>query len=249
MGVELMKRSSVFASHMRECAAALEPFVAFSLEDVLAGAPGAPELDRVEVIHPALFAVMVSLARLWESVGVRPDAVVGHSLGEIAAAHVAGGLSLEDAARTVVLRSHALARVAGGDGALLSVALSVDQLTDRLGELDERLWLGVVNGPGSVVISGDRAALEELRRRCEAEDIRAREIADVASHSPYMEAIREPLLEALGPISPRAGQVPLYSTVTGELLDTARMDAEHWYRGVSQTVLFDSAKIGRASCR
>src|SRR5579862_7484742 len=160
---------------------------------------------------------------------------------DLAAAHVAGGLSLEDAARTVVLRSHALARVAGGDGALLSVALSVDQLTDRLGELDERLWLGVVNGPGSVVISGDRAALEELRRRCEAEDIRAREIADVASHSPYMEAIREPLLEALGPISPRAGQVPLYSTVTGELLDTARMDAEHWYRGVSQTVLFDSA--------
>src|SRR5579862_8896631 len=241
MGVDLIERSPVFARHMRECEEALRPFIDFSLGDVLRGVPGAPAMDRVEVIHPALFAVTVSLARLWESVGVRPAAVVGHSLGEIAAAHVAGGLSLEDAARTVVLRSHALARVAGGDGALLSVALSVDQLTDRLGELDERLWLGVVNGPGSVVISGDRAALEELRRRCEAEDIRAREIADVASHSPYMEAIREPLLEALGPISPRAGQVPLYSTVTGELLDTARMDAEHWYRGVSQTVLFDSA--------
>jgi len=241
MGVELMKRSSVFASHMRECAAALEPFVAFSLEDVLAGAPGAPELDRVEVIHPALFAVMVSLARLWESVGVRPDAVVGHSLGEIAAAHVAGGLSLEDAARTVVLRSHALARVAGRDGAMLSIALSAGQLPERLGELDERVWLGVVNGPGSVVLSGDRAVLEDLRERCDALEIRARFIADVASHSPRMEAIRDPLLEALAPISPRSGELPLYSTVTGEVVDTSEVDAEHWYRGVSQTVLFDPA--------
>src|SRR5262249_45854488 len=119
--------------------------------------------------HPTLFAVMVSLARLWESVGVRPSVVVGHSQGEIAAAHISGGLSLEDAARVVALRSQALATVAGGDGAMVSVALSADRLTDRFGELSEELWLGAVNGPGSVVVSGDRTAVEELRVRCEEE--------------------------------------------------------------------------------
>ncbi len=241
MGVELMERSPVFAAHMRECFEALAPHVEFSLEGVLQGDPGQPAMDRVEVIHPALFAVMVSLARLWESIGVRPDVVVGHSLGEIAAAHIAGGLSLQDAARVVSLRSQALATVAGRDGAMVSVALSAEELTERLGRLDERLWLGVVNGPGSVVVSGDLEAVNGLLERCDAAGVRARVIADVASHSPYMKAIREQVLDTLAPVTARSGQVPLCSTVTGGLMDTARMDAEHWYQGLCQTVQFEQA--------
>ena len=96
------------------------------------------------------------------------------------------------------------------------------------------------------MVSGDRGAAEDLLARCEAQDIRARLIADVASHTPYMQTIREPLLQALGPITPRSGTVPLYSTVTGGRLDTDQMDAGHWYRGVSETVQFERAVRGMA---
>ena len=110
MGRELAASSPVFAARLAQCAAALAPHVAWSLDDVLAGAPDAPGFDRVDVVQPALWAVMVSLAAVWEAAGVVPDAVVGHSQGEIAAACVAGALSLQDAARVVALRSRALSR-------------------------------------------------------------------------------------------------------------------------------------------
>ena len=116
MGVELLESSPVFAAGLRECAEALSEHVEWSLEDVLRGVEGAPGLDRVDVVQPALFAVMVSLAGLWRAYGVEPDVVVGHSQGEIAAAHVAGGLSLRDAARIVVLRSRALVGLMGKGG-------------------------------------------------------------------------------------------------------------------------------------
>ncbi len=239
MGLELMERSPVFVASMRDCAEALLPYCDFSLEGVLRGDPEQPGLTRVDVVQPTLFAVMVSLARLWESVGVRPEAVVGHSQGEIAAAHIAGGLSLGDAARVVALRSRALASLAG-QGGMVSVALPADQLGERLGALGGRVGIAAVNGPASVVVSGDLEALGELLERCEADGIRARTIpVDYASHSPHVEAVRERVLQALGPIAPCDGDVPLYSTVTGERLEISSMDAEYWYRGLRQTVQFE----------
>ena len=113
---------------MRACAAALAPHVDWDLEGVLRGAAGAPPLEAVDVVQPALFAVMVSLARLWRSFGVEPAAVVGHSQGEIAAAHVAGGLSLEDAALIVAARSRALAQIEG-KGGMMALALSPEEFT------------------------------------------------------------------------------------------------------------------------
>ena len=110
---------------MQECEEALAEFVDWSVEGVLRGAAGAPSLERVEVVQPALFAVMVSLARLWGACGVRPAAVVGHSQGEIAAAYVAGGLSLRDAARVVALRGRALAGLAG-QGGMVSVTAALE---------------------------------------------------------------------------------------------------------------------------
>ena len=138
MAVELLACSGVFARGIAECGDALEPFVGWRLEDVLRGARGAPGLERVDVVQPALFAVMVGLAGLWRACGVRPDVVVGHSQGEIAAACVAGGLSLEDAARVVALRSQALAGIAGRGG-MVSVALGVEELGGLLGRFGERV--------------------------------------------------------------------------------------------------------------
>ncbi|MGW0769415.1 type I polyketide synthase [Streptomyces sp. NPDC002676] len=241
MAVELLDTSEVFAARMRECAAALEPCTDWSLLDVVRGTPGAPSLDRVDVVQPVLFAVMVSLAALWEAHGVKPTAVVGHSQGEIAAAAVAGALSLEDAARVVALRSQALTELSG-KGGMVSVALPVAELEQRLTRWADRLSVAAVNGPASVVVSGDPQALDELLAECADQEIRARRVAvDYASHSAHVEAIEERVLAALAPIAPRTAQVTFCSTVTGEPVDTAGLDAAYWYRNLRRTVRFEDA--------
>jgi mycoketide-CoA synthase len=241
MGVELLGCSPAFAGRLRECEVALSAFMDWSLEEVLRGGAGAPSLERVEVLQPALFAVMVSLAELWRSYGVRPDLVVGHSQGEIAAAVVAGALSLDDGARVSALRARALSRLAGRGG-MVSVSLRRDELDDLLGRLDGEVSLAAVNGPASMVLSGSPDALGELLACCEADDIRATRIAvDYASHSSQVEEVREELLEALGPIAPRPSEIPFYSTLTGERIDTTELGGEYWYRSLREPVRFEDA--------
>ncbi|MEV6124758.1 type I polyketide synthase, partial [Streptomyces sp. NPDC052077] len=241
MAVELLDTAPVFAARVRACEEALAPHVDWSLTEVLRGAPGAPGFDRVDVVQPVLFAVMVSLAELWRSHGVRPSAVAGHSQGEIAAAAVVGALSLEDAAKVVALRSRALT-VLSGRGGMLSVSLPLDRLTPRMAAWGDRLSVAAVNSPASIVISGDGDALAELRDALHADGIRARLIAvDYASHSAHVEEVREQVLEALADITPRACEVPFYSTVTGGALETDRLDADYWYRSLRHTVRFDEA--------
>ncbi|MCQ8195520.1 type I polyketide synthase, partial [Streptomyces sp. RCU064] len=238
MAAGLLDSSPVFARRIGECAAALAPYVDWSLVDVL-GDPVA--LERVDVVQPALFAVMVSLAELWRSYGVEPAAVIGHSQGEIAAACVAGALSLEDAARVVALRSQAL-RVLSGRGGMVSVSLPVEAVRERLAAWGERLSVAAVNGPSAVVVSGDADALDELLAVCEGEEIRARRVpVDYASHCAHVEAIEDELRQALAGISPRSSSVPFYSTVTGGVFDTAGLDAGYWYRNLRQTVRFEES--------
>ena len=159
MAVELLDASPVFAERMGRVVRRWRAFVDWSLEDVLRGVVGAPGLDRVDVVQPVLFAVMVSLAGLWGACGVRPVAVVGHSQGEIAAACVAGGLSLEDAARVVALRSRALVGLAGRGGMVSVAAWVRARLRGWLERWDGRVGVAAVNGPGSVVVSGDAGRL------------------------------------------------------------------------------------------
>jgi acyl transferase domain-containing protein/acyl carrier protein len=241
MALELLDCSSVFAGRMRACGEALSEYVDWSLEGVLRGVGGAPGLDRVDVVQPVLFAVMVSLAGLWEACGVRPGVVVGHSQGEIAAACVAGGLSLEDAARVVALRSRALVSLAGRGG-MVSVVLPVAEIEGRLERWGGRVGVAAVNGSSSVVVSGERDALREFLGECEVDGLRAREIpVDYAAHSAQVEEIREELLEGCAAIAPRVGDVPFFSTVTGGLLDTSELDGEYWYRNLRETVRFEQA--------
>ncbi|WIY01905.1 SDR family NAD(P)-dependent oxidoreductase [Amycolatopsis mongoliensis] len=240
MAVDLLDEP-VFAARLAECAAALAPHVDWTLTDVLGDADA---LARVDVVQPASWAVMVSLAALWQSAGVKPGAVVGHSQGEIAAACVAGALSLEDGARVVALRSKLIGEVLAGKGGMASVALSLDEITARL---DDRISVAAVNGPGSVVLSGEPEALDELIETCVADGIRARRIpVDYASHSAHVEAIEDALLTALAPITPREAGIPLHSSVLGERVDTTTLDAGYWYRNLRRTVLFDTAVRGLA---
>ncbi|WP_433360609.1 type I polyketide synthase [Streptosporangium sp. CA-115845] len=234
MGAALLDSSPVFAARIAECAQALAPYVDFSLEDVLRGKG---DLQRVDVVQPALWATMVALAELWRAHGVEPAAVVGHSQGEIAAACVAGALSLADGARVVALRSRAL-RALAGTGGMASVLAP----PDRLDLHGTGLAVAAVNAPSAVVVAGDGAALDALIVRCEAEGIRTRRLpVDYASHSPGVEPIRDELRAALAGIVPRPPAVPFLSTVTGQWVEGDLLDAEYWYRNLRQPVLFAEA--------
>ncbi|EFL26032.1 oleandomycin polyketide synthase, modules 5 and 6 [Streptomyces himastatinicus ATCC 53653] len=243
MGVGLMDASPVFAARIDECAAALAEFTDWSLVDVLRGVDGAPSLDRVDVVQPVLFAVMVSLAELWRTLGVEPAAVVGHSQGEIAAACVAGVLSLKDAARVVALRSQAIGRVLAGKGGMVSLALPVSEVRERIAAWgEERISVAAVNGPSAVVVSGEPAALDELLASCEADEVRARRVpVDYASHSAQVELLRDELLTLLAPVQPRTARVPFLSTVTGEWVEGPELGAEYWFTNLRRTVELENA--------
>ncbi|MFE2562170.1 beta-ketoacyl synthase N-terminal-like domain-containing protein, partial [Streptomyces sp. NPDC059352] len=242
MAVELLDSAPVFAEEIAACGKALARYVDWDLEEVLRGAPGAPTLERVDVVQPALFSVMVSLAKLWRSHGVEPSAVVGHSQGEIAAAYVAGGLSLDDAARVVALRSRAVRERLAGQGGMMSVLLPVDRVEKYLERFDGRISVAAVNSPGTVVVAGEPAALDELQAACEQDGARARRIpVDYASHSVQVEGIQEELLQLLAPVTPSSGTIPFYSTARGDFLDTAELDAAYWYRNLRGRVGFEPA--------
>jgi pimaricinolide synthase PimS1 len=239
MAQGLLESSAVFAESMAQCSRALGSFVDWSLLDVL---DDPVALERVGVVQPVLWAVMVSLAAVWRSYGVEPAAVVGHSQGEIAAACVAGGLSLSDGARVVALRSKAIAESLAGLGGMVAVPLPVDRVRELIAGLSQGLSVAAVNGPGSVVVSGDSVAVEQLLERCVSEGVRARRIpVDYASHSALVEQIEDRLLDDLAPVSPRSALVPVYSTVTGQVMDTAEWDAGYWYRNLRETVQFEQA--------
>lgn len=239
MALELWDAAPIFAERMQACAEALRPFVDWDLREVLSGGAGAPALERMDVVQPASFAVFVSLAALWQSYGVQPAFVVGHSQGEIAAAHVAGALSLQDAARVAALRSRALVALAGAGG-MMSVFLAAGEVRERLAAWEGQISLASFNGPRSTVVSGEPGALAELLAACEADGVRARMIAvDYASHSPQVDAIGDRLLEDLAPIAPKAATIPIVSTTTAERIDGAAMDAEHWLRNLREPVRFE----------
>ena len=238
MGRELAECSPVFAARLNECAEALAPFVDWSLDDVLAGELG---FEAADVVQPALWAVMVSLAAVWEAAGVAPDAVIGHSQGEIAAAVVAGILSLEDAARVVALRSKSLT-VLAGKGGMLSIAEPSERVRERMVPYGDRVSLAAVNGPAATVVSGDPDALEELAATCTAEGVRARIIpVDYASHSAQVDGLEDEIRDVLRAIAPQAARIPMVSAMTGEPLAGPELDAGYWYASLRATVEFDRA--------
>ncbi|HEY8984096.1 MAG TPA: type I polyketide synthase [Streptomyces sp.] len=235
MALELIDASPVFAASMRECADALAEFIDWDLYEALADADA---LERTDVVQPALWAVMVSLAALWRSYGVEPDAVIGHSQGEIAAAHVAGALSLRDSARVVALRSKiALAHLAGSGG-----VVSVAAPETLIARWEGRLEVAATNGPNSTIVAGELSALDELLTVCEAEGIRARRVrGDYAGHSSHVEPIEDHLIKALTGMEPEAAKIPWYSTVDGTWLDGPEADATYWYRNMRRPVRFHQA--------
>ncbi|MFE0901580.1 type I polyketide synthase, partial [Streptomyces smyrnaeus] len=236
MGVELLDSSPAFAARIAECERALKPHVDWSLTQVLRG--DGVELARVDVVQPVLWAVMVSLAAVWAEYGVRPAAVVGHSQGEIAAACVAGALSLEDGARVVALRSRALRRLAGG-GAMASLGVSSDEARRLIDQAGSGAGVAAVNGPSSTVVSGPPAAVSAVVAAAREGGAQARLVdVDYASHGPQVDEIAEELRGVLAGIEPCSASVAFFSTVTGARIDTTTLDTEYWITNLRRPVRF-----------
>ncbi|MFF4911019.1 type I polyketide synthase [Streptomyces sp. NPDC001260] len=244
MGRELYDAFPVFARSLEACAEALSEWVDWSLLDVVRGVEGAPTLDRVDVVQPALFSVMVSTAALWRSWGVEPAAVVGHSQGEIAAAYVAGALSLRDAAKVSALRSKALVELIG-HGTMASVAEPAEVVEQALAPWSETVSVAVVNGPRSVVVSGEPDAIDEFVEKMKAEGAQARRISvEYASHSHQVARVRDQVLDSLADVRPKTSELPFYSTLYGKVIDTAQLNAEYWYANLRERVRFEES-VGR----
>ncbi len=241
MAVELLDSAPAFGDQMRLCDKAFAEFVDWSLLEVVCKGAGAPDLDRVDVVQPVLFAVMVSLAAQWRAQGIQPDAVLGHSQGEIAAAYVAGAVSLREAAQVVTLRSRALTAIAG-TGGMVSIARPVERVLTLIEPWAGSISVAAHNGPCSTVVTGDAAALDELIAGCERDEVPAKRIpVDYASHSAQVDQLRETLSESLSGLQPRTCDIAFISAVTGAELDTSSLDGDYWFTNLRQPVLFDQA--------
>ncbi|HEU4325733.1 MAG TPA: type I polyketide synthase [Roseiflexaceae bacterium] len=241
MGRELLDGEPVFRAAIEAWDAAFRPFVDWSLLDQLRQPRELSRLHEMGVIQPALCAVGVALAALWQSWGIRPDAVVGHSMGEVAAAYVAGVLSLEDAARVICCRSQLLRRIVGQGGMLV-----VEQTHAEAEALCEAhaglISVAAVNDARSTVLAGDPAALEAVAQQLRERAVFARRVqVDVASHSPQVEPLLDELRELLAGLRPQAARLPIYSTVTAAAAGGAVFDADYWVRNLRQPVQFGPA--------
>ncbi|MEU4626376.1 SDR family NAD(P)-dependent oxidoreductase [Actinoplanes sp. NPDC023801] len=237
MAADLLDTCPVFADRFAQCEEALAEYLDWSIGDALRSRDDS-WVDRSDLLQPALWAVMVSLAAVWEWLGVDIAGVVGHSQGELAAAVAAGALSLRDGARVSVERARILLRLSGLGG-MLAVGIGADRVDTLIDGVDGAV-LGAVNGPHLVVVSAPAAGLALIEKRCAAQGLWSRRVAiDYASHSPQVDAVRDDLYTAFGTITPVASRIPFYSTVTGGLLDTTGLDAGYWFGNLRGQVRFD----------
>ena len=240
MGRQLLDVEPAFFQALSRCEEALRPHTGWSLLDLLHRA-SEEQLERIDVVQPVLFAVQVALAELWRSLGVEPDGVVGHSMGEVAAAVVAGALDLDQAARVICLRSRLMKQVSG-KGAMLVVGLDLEQARAEIEPYRERVSAAVSNSRSSTVLSGDPEALAELAARLQGRGVFCRPVkVDVASHSPQMEPLRPELERGLAGLQPRPAGVAFYSPVTAGILPGERLTPEYWGSNLRQPVLFSGA--------
>ncbi|MGW2631164.1 SDR family NAD(P)-dependent oxidoreductase [Streptomyces chattanoogensis] len=239
MGAGLVDGDGAFRTALAAVDAALLPHLGWSVAEKL-GTVADAELAATEVAQPLLFAVQVAVTAVLREHGVTPSVVLGHSVGEVAAAHVSGALDLEQAARVVAERSRAQAETAGS-GRMAALALPPAEAAEVLAIYPE-LEVAAVNSDRDVTVSGPEAELLRLAADMSAQDTACTVLElDYAFHSAAMEPLREPLLRALEDLATSSTRIPMYSTVTGERLDGSELDAAYWWRNVREPVRFGPA--------
>jgi acyl transferase domain-containing protein/NADP-dependent 3-hydroxy acid dehydrogenase YdfG/acyl carrier protein len=238
MGRELFATDAAFREVIEQCDHAFRAHSDVSLIDEIQGSATPSRFADIDVIQPMLFAIEVALAAVWRAHGVVPDAVIGHSMGEVAAAYVAGVLTLDDAARIICRRSRLLRRVRGS-GAMAVVERTMEEAARIVAPFADRVSIAASNSARSTVLAGDRDALASVLARLEADGVFCRWVnVDVASHSPQVDPVKSDLRIELATISPRKGSIPIYSTVRGAFADGASFDPGYWVDNLRLPVLF-----------
>ncbi|VFR57206.1 Capsular polysaccharide biosynthesis fatty acid synthase WcbR [plant metagenome] len=242
MGTQLLD-DPVFRDAIRAIDTVFRPLAGYALEDELARPPQACRYDDTAIAQPALFAVQVGITEMLAQRHIRPLAVVGHSVGEVAAAWASGALGLADAVRVIHHRSR-LQATTRGQGGMTAVTLGSRQAAQALAQagLAAQLHIAACNGPNGVTVGGPVAALARFESWLTQQRIACRRLdLDYAFHTPAMDGIEAELVDALADLSPRTSHTPFHSTVTGGPLDGRQLDADYWWRNIRQPVAFEAS--------
>ncbi|MFG1478123.1 SDR family NAD(P)-dependent oxidoreductase [Xanthobacter sp. V4C-4] len=247
MGRAAQLSSAAFRASIARIDELFIPRAGWSIAEALEAPADQDRVAATEVAQPMLFAIGVGLAESLMAHGCRPSAVLGHSVGEIPAAYICGALDLKDAVEVIYWRSKLQepTRGAGGMAVLMASKDDAAALISAAGAAD--VVVAAVNSPSVVTIAGPRAELDALLRRARKSGVAGKRMdLDYPFHSPLMAPVEAPLRAALAGLAPRAGDIPFFSTVTGELIDTARLDGDYWWHNVRAPVLFADAVVNAA---
>ncbi|MCI0557157.1 MAG: polyketide synthase dehydratase domain-containing protein, partial [Nitrososphaera sp.] len=226
---------------IEKCDELLRKYSDLSLLNELTADEERSRINETQIAQPAIFSIQIALAALWRSWGIEPDVVLGHSVGEVAAAYVSGALNLEDAVRVIFNRSRLQQRTAG-QGAMLAVGLTFEEAENLIKGYEEQVSLGAVNSPSDVTLSGDADTLKEISESLEKKEIFSRFLqVEVPYHSPKMESLKAELLESLKGIRPQLTAIPMSSTVTGRAVEGPELDGTYWCKNIRNPVLFANA--------
>ncbi|MFO1417409.1 MAG: type I polyketide synthase [Methylotetracoccus sp.] len=243
MGRQLLATNDAFRAAVAEVDSLFAKLGGFSILDELNSEQAAERLELTEIAQPTLFAIQVGITSLLRQWGITPSAVVGHSVGEVAAAWASGALSLEQAVRVIQVRSSQQGTTKGSGG-MTAIGLGADAANKLLHAtgMADRLALAGVNSPRGVTVAGDTASLDVLERLLAEREVFFRRLGlDYAFHSPAMDPIQDGIRTQLAGLRPRAARTPYYSTVTGTLLPGDRLNATYWWRNIREPVQFEQA--------
>lgn len=241
MGSTLLDEVQIVRSKIEEIDGLVQKWASFSVLEALRAPEETSRLNETEIAQPAIFAIQVAIAHLFKTYGISPRAVIGHSVGEIAAAHMSGALSLEDAVRLVILRGKTMQK-ATGHGKMVWVDLPATGASQVIAEFGRDLSIGAINDPTSAVLSGSPSAVDRAAAHFASRGIATRPLrVNYAFHSAQMEPLAAELVEQLGAIAPSTGSIPLYSTVTGKPMDGSALGTAYWGQNIRATVQFADA--------
>lgn len=241
MGRQLYESDASFRSVIDTCDNLMTARLGWSILDELDSTEAASRLSETQVAQPLLFAVQIALVEMLRSWGIAPDAMIGHSVGEIAAAHIAGILSLDEAIRLVTVRGRVMQK-ATGMGKMVSVSMTAAQARTMMAGYEDRIAIAAINDPNSLVLSGSPSAIDDVIVRCEKHGYTCRPVrVNYAFHSPQMDPFERELVDRLVRVDTRRATLAMYSTVFAECVDGKELDVRYWGRNIRETVDFAGA--------
>lgn len=241
MGRQLIDTEPVFRHVIATVDKLFVNIAGWSLLEEMSRGKAESRVSDTRIAQPAIMALQIALVELWKHNGIEPAGVIGHSIGEVAAAYTAGALTLEQAVQVIFHRSRGQ-HAAAGKGAMLAVGVDLVAAEKLIAKVADRVSVAAINGPESITLSGDRAPLEEIARQLEQQDIFHRFLkVDVPFHSHHMAPLKEELIGSLNDLQPSAAQIALYSTVSGKREDGLHLVSDYWYQNVRDPVYFAPA--------